>query len=138
MKSVQCGQFGLTNFRSETVCKRCGFAFSEYYSPAPKRVGPRQAARQSSWLYTMLFIAVIGGAAYYLYTGFLRSFDEVNQMDPAHQAGVRPKPQATLSTRSEADQKRMQSVKTAIHNSQGLAESERRMAETQKLMQPAR
>ena len=59
-------------------------------------------------------------------------------MDPAHQAGVQPRPQATLSTRSEADQKRMQSVKTAIHNSQGLAESERRMAETQKLMQPAR
>lgn len=138
MKSVQCGQCGLTNFRSETVCKRCGFAIGEYYSSASRTVGPRQAARQSSWLYTLLFIAVIGGAAYYLYTGFLRSFDEVNQMDPSHDKGVAAKPQPTLTSRSESDQKRMQSYKTAIHNSQGLAESERRMAETQKLIQPAR
>jgi len=146
MKGVQCGQCGLSNFRSQIFCKRCGFRIGEYMLSSSKSKGavhavpkgPRQAAKQSSWIYTMLFIAVIGGAAYYLYSGFLSSFDEVNQKDPSQTNGLTPRPQPTLTSRSDSDQKRLQPFKNAIHNSQGLAESEKRLAETRKLMQPAR
>ena len=96
-----------------------------------QRIGPREAAKGSSqWLYTLLFLTLIGGIAYYLFSGVEKSYDHVKATE-ANRPGANVKPQ----TRSELQEKQKQNYTTAIQKSQGLAESQKRTEETQKLMQ---
>ena len=104
--------------------------------PQMSRQGPREAAKNSTWLYTLLIIALLCGGAYYLLSGVEKSYDDVKANDVKRIAG-QPKPPAEgLTNRTEADQKRAGQYKNAIQNSPGLAESQKRLEETQKLMQP--
>jgi len=137
MKGIKCSECGLTNFRSETMCRRCGRAIGEYKAAVNNRRNPREAAKRSSWLYTVLIITLIGGGAYYLYNGILQSFEQIQpqqQQPPPRSATNLPQP----ATRTESDRQRAEPYKNAVRNSQGVAESERRTAETQKLTQPVR
>ena len=100
-----------------------------------QRVGPREAAKSSSWLYTLLFIALMGGIANYLLTGVEESYDHVKAIEANRPGAQANKPADTLGTRSQFEQQQKQNYTTAIKNSQGLADSQRHVEETQKLMQ---
>ena len=97
-----------------------------------QRIGPREAAKSSSWLYTLLFLALIGGIAYYLFSGVERSYTDVKTIESNRFGG---QPMNGARTRSEFEERQKQNYVTAIKNSQGLAESQKHTEETQKLMQ---
>ena len=137
MNRIECPECGLINRASESVCRRCGRGIGEYVKPKNKIRDPRAEAQRSSWVYTMLIVALIGGAAYYLFNGFETSYKKINADDTYRTTVPANQPQAPLS-RTEYEQKQQATFKTAIKNSPGLAESDKRLAETQKLMQPAR
>ena len=136
MDRIKCHHCGLVNATSASTCRRCGMDPAGRYTPQMSPTGPREAAKSSSWLYTLLFIALIGGAAYYLLSGVEKSYDHV-KANEANRIATQPKQPAGLTNRTEVDQKRAGQYKNAIQNSHGLAESQNAYEETQKLMQPA-
>jgi len=100
-----------------------------------QRIGPREAAKSSSWLYTLLFLALLGGGAYYIFSGVGKSYDDVKIVEKNRLSSQANQVIDSPGTRTQFEQQQKQNYKTAIQNSQGLAESQRRTEETQKLMQ---
>ncbi len=120
------------------VCRRCSRFVDGAVPGGSESLGPREAAKRTSSLYTLLLLAVIGAGVYYFYSGVDRSFENVNTVD-ANRVAIQPKlHQAPLTTRSESDKQRTQSFKTAIQESPGIGQADKRLAETKKLMEPAR
>lgn len=102
---------------------------------SPKARSPRQAAKESSSFYTIVALAIIGAIAAYFFFGIQKSVDQVSANDNkriASQANQKAEP----LSRTEYDQKRTDPYKNAIQTSPGLAESQKRLEETQKLMSP--
>lgn len=132
MNKIKCTKCGLVNLASDYDCRRCGHDMGTRFMVSSQRIGPREAAKSSSWLYTLLFLALIGGGAYYIFSGVEKSYEDIQGNETKRQAS---QPTDGLSTRSEYEQRQKQNYKTAIQNSQGLAESQKRTEETQKLMQ---
>ncbi|MEP6945836.1 MAG: hypothetical protein ABJA02_07960 [Acidobacteriota bacterium] len=138
MNSERCNACGSLNPTSVAACRRCGAGYTAYRPPPSPAASPREAARRSSWLYTLLFLALLGGGAYYLYSGFLRSFEQVQSNENYVSRPAAAPTSQRMSNRTESDRQRVTPFKTAIQNSPGLTEANRRLAETQKLMQPTR
>jgi hypothetical protein len=135
MNKITCKNCGLVNLESDHDCRRCGHDMGTRFMTSSQRIGPREAAKSSSWLYTLLFIALIGGVAYYLLSGVERSYDNVKSVE-VNRPGVQVnKPADTLGTRSQFEQQQKQNYATAIKNSQGLAESQKHNEETEKVME---
>ncbi len=100
------------------------------------RLGPKEAAKRSSWIYTLLFLSVVCGIAYYVVTGFERSYNDVLATE-SNRVTAQPAPQPyEFGSRTESDQQRTIPFKNAVQNSPGLAASQQHVAETQKLMEP--
>ena len=135
MVRTKCKKCGLVNVSSEVSCQRCGGPVGGWRLGSSTPRGPREAAKKSSWLYTILFLTLICTAATYLFTGVEKSVDAVKVND-VNRIAKQPKQPDALSSRSEQEQKRVGSYKNAIQNSPGLAESQKRLEETQKLMKP--
>ncbi|HEX3101378.1 MAG TPA: hypothetical protein VHQ01_06300 [Pyrinomonadaceae bacterium] len=136
MSRNKCRNCGLVNAVDDLNCRRCGVEIGQSKTSKNSPVSPRDAAKNSSWLYTLLFIAIVGGAAYYLFSGVERSYNDVKVSEAnrvASQPNQQPEP---LTNRTDADQKRAGSYKTAIQNSPGLSESQKHNEETKKLMEP--
>ena len=134
-KKVKCIKCGLVNLSSDYDCRRCGHDMGTRFMTSSQRIGPREAAKSSSWLYTLLFLALIGGAAYYLFSGVEKSYDDVKATEMNRPGAQANRPADTLGTRSEFEQQQKQNYKTAIQNSPNLAESQKHVDETKKLMQ---
>lgn len=132
MNKVKCTKCGLVNLAEDYDCRRCGHDMGTRFMTSSQRIGPREAAKSSSWLYTLLFLAVIGGGAYYLFSGVEKSYDNIKAGENKRLAS---QPTDGLSTRSEFEQRQQQNYKSAISNSQGLSESQKHNEETKKLMQ---
>ena len=120
----------------DTTCRRCRRGLTGPLVPKSTVVNPRDRAKQSTWLYTLLIIALIIGGAYYLFEGFKQSYKQIqpnvsNLATPGNQ-------QTPPLMRSEADQKRITPFNKAIQNAPGLVESNRHVEETQKLMESAK
>ena len=136
MNKINCTKCGLANLASDYDCRRCGHDMGTRFANSSQRIGPREAAKGSSWLSTIVILAIIGGAAYYLFSGVEKSYDGVKATE-ANRFGAQSKQQAVVpQTRSEFEQGQKQNFKTAIQNSEGLSESQKHNEETQKLMQP--
>ena len=133
MNKIKCTKCGLVNVESDYDCRRCGHDMGTRFMTSSQRIGPREAAKSSSWIYTLVFLALIGGVAYYLFSGVEKSFDEVKVGETKRLASP---PTEGLSTRSEYEQRQKQNYKTAISNSQGLAESQKHNEDVKQLMQP--
>jgi hypothetical protein len=82
-----------------------------------------------------LALIVVGGFVAYSYFGNKTQTNQT-KANAVNTAAVQPNPQPTLSLRSEYEKQQTGHYKTAIQNSQSLAESQKRLEETQKLMQP--
>ena len=132
MNKITCKNCGLVNLASDYDCRRCGYDMGTRFMVSSQRIGPREAAKSSSWLYTLLFLALIGGIAYYLFSGVERSYTDVKTIESNRFGG---QPMNGARTRSEFEERQKQNYVTAIKNSQGLAESQKHTDETQKLMQ---
>ena len=131
MNKTKCTKCGLVNLPEDHDCRRCGHDMGTRFMVSSQRIGPREAAKSSSqWLYTLLFVALIGGLAYYLFSGVEKSYNEVKTIEQ-----TRPGANIAPQTRSQFQEAQKQNYTTAIKNSQGLAESQKRTEETQKLME---
>ncbi len=123
------------NLGSDAFCRRCGLELGQKatYSTTPR--SPGQAAKQSSSFYTIIAIGIVGAIAAYFYFSIQQSVNQVTANDNRRLASQANQKAEPLS-RTEYDQKRAGSYKNAIQNSPGLAESQKRLEETQKLMAP--
>lgn len=135
MNRVKCSHCDLVNLASDPTCRRCGQGLGPVKTGGQAARSPREAARRSSPLYTLLAVALIGGVVAYFYLGVEKSFNDVKAND-ANRIASQPKRQTDGLSRSELDQKRTGQYGNAIQNSPGLAASQKRLEETQKLMQP--
>ena len=133
MSSNKCRNCGLVNPVSDRACRRCGYEL------------PRRAARHkgssetkgSSLLYTLLAVALLGGAAYYLFKGFEKSYQQISATEAnrlAAQPNVSPAP---FTSRTESDNKRAEPFKNAIANNPNIAAVEKRNEEHKRLMNAA-
>lgn len=137
MNKITCKNCDLVNLASDYDCRRCGYDMGTRFMVSSQRIGPREAAKSSSWLSTLLFLTLMGGAAYYIFSGVEKSYDNVKASE-TNRLGAQSKQQMDgARTRSEFEEKQKQNYKTAIQNSQGLSESQKHNEETQKLMQTA-
>jgi hypothetical protein len=135
MKGIRCSECGLMNLESDARCRRCGRGTDPFTFRPSKTRSPRDDAKNASWLYTLLVITLIGGGMYYIYTDFLKSFEqgqgaEVNRVNsPANQQA------GPFRSNSDTQQNRVPPFKDALKNSPGLTAANRHTAETQKLME---
>jgi hypothetical protein len=132
MNKPKCSNCGLVNFGSDMACRRCGVDLEGRRRSDNSPRNPREAAKRSSPIYTLLLIAVIGGAIAYNFLGVERSYNETRS-DDVNRVSVQAQPQG-LSSRSDEAQKRTGQYKNAIQNSPALAESQRHADETEKLL----
>lgn len=132
MESIKCSQCQLINLPSVFRCRRCGHVIG---IPEPDRIpGPRERSNGiSSWLYTVLALALIVAAAAYVYQGFEKSFNQI-QANEAKRTAKQANTQPALS-RSQFEKQQVGHYGTAIQNSNGLAQSQKHVEEVEKLMQ---
>lgn len=135
MNKLKCRRCGLVNAQADLNCRRCGEDMDRRPRSSNAPRSPREAAKKSSWLYTILFLALIISAASYLFKGIEKSYDEINANE-LNQSQPPPNQQHEgLSDRSEADRKRAEAYRNAMQDSPGIAESQKRLNETRRLMQ---
>lgn len=133
MDRVKCKQCNVVNFATDDRCKRCGSTLWLGHSSSDPET-PREAARRSSFLWTVLFLTVAGAGIYYLYNGFGRSFDEVNKTE-ANRVAQQPANQPPQpANRSEADGQRKGAYFTALqNNNSGMSQANSHTEEIKKL-----
>jgi hypothetical protein len=134
MPNSKCSHCGLVNSPSDFECRRCQSALHKNLSSRDK--GPRDAARRSSPLWTLLIITLICAGAWYLYKGIEKSFEQV-QADDINRVAQQPKPNNPPLSRTQYDQQRAGQSGNAVQGSQGLNASQQHTGEINKLMKPA-
>jgi hypothetical protein len=133
MEVIKCSQCHLMNPPTAFRCRRCGHVVG---IPEPDRVpGPRERSNGvSSWLYTLLALALVVAAAAYIYQGFEKSFSQV-QANEAKRTAKQVNTQPPALSRSQFEKQQAGHYGTAIQNSNGLAQSQKHVDEVEKLMQ---
>ncbi|CAN5490927.1 hypothetical protein BH10ACI2_BH10ACI2_03980 [soil metagenome] len=135
MNKLKCRNCGLVNASSDATCRRCGEEMDKRRLLTNSRQSPREAAKKSSWIYTILFLAIAISAASYLFKGVEKSYDEVNAIE-LNRAKTQPKkPVNGLSTREEFEHQQTASYSNSMKRASGLSESQKHVDETKKLMQ---
>lgn len=137
MNGTKCRNCGVVNLDADTACRRCGERLVPTFVPQRTELGPREAAKRSSPLYTLLILALLGGGIYYLYSGVQKSYEEIRSKEAKHTATPGNHPAEPFKSRSDTEQKRVEPYKNALQNSQSFVESNKRLSETHKLMQTA-
>ena len=137
MHKNKCPNCGIVNQAYDHVCRRCGTQMGsvDQFMTSSSRISPREAAKSSSWLTTLVFLAIVAGVVYYLFSGVEKSYDGVKTAEKNRPGFEANKPADTLGTRSQFQQQQKQNYRTALQNSQGLAQSANHTAEVEKLMQ---
>lgn len=133
MRSNKCRNCHLVGPSSESACRRCGYEFDA--PKQPFRGGPRERARRG-FPYSIILVGAVVAFFLYMYSGIQNEMSQI-EMDEAKRAATEPKPTQPGLTRSQQDQQRTGQYKNAIQTAPALAESQKRLAETEKLMQPA-
>ncbi len=135
MNRIKCGRCDFVNLASDSFCRRCGEEIGRNNTQSYSSRSPREAAKRSSWLYTLLFLALVCGGAYYMFSGVERSYDNIKANEVNRIAAQPKQPTEGLSSRGEQDKKRAGQYGNSIQNSQGLSESQKHNEEVKKLMQ---
>lgn len=130
MNSIKCKNCGLSNFSTETECRRCGYSFTK---AASLKVG-RSPSRFS--ISSLLMLALLAGVAYYVYTGMQTSVQQVNANE-AKRAASQPaeRPAAPGLSRSEYDKQKTQTYADAVRNSRSLTENNKHIQQTEQVLQ---
>lgn len=135
MNSTKCKNCGIVNLSSDLHCRRCGHVLSAN-SSSYNTQSPRVAAKRGFPFFSIILVAAAIGIFAYMYMGIKNEMNEIQSSEANRIATQAKQPEAGLS-RSEADKKRAGQYGNAIQNSPALAASNKRLEETQKLMQPA-
>ncbi len=122
MSRTKCTQCGLVNSIGDDACRRCGVGLHGV-SGKPSSGSVR---RELNLPFGKLAIAVVAAFGIYYWMSIPST--------PQPPLNNGPKPQPTLSVREEHESRTKTAYSTAIKNSGGLAESQKRTAETEKLM----
>lgn len=130
MNSIKCKNCGLSNFSSDVECRRCGFSFTK----PGKTKGEKSPGGFSLW--SLLLLALLGGVAYYVYTGTQTSVKEVNANESKRVASQpSERPAAAGLSRTEYDRQKSQTYGEAVRGSQSLADHNKHIQQTEKTMQ---
>jgi hypothetical protein len=130
MNSIKCKNCGLNNFPTDIECRRCRTSFQK----SSKVKEERSRSRFSIW--SLLLLALLAGVAYYAYDGTLSSMDKVNAND-AKRVASQPaeRPLAPGLSRTEYDRQKSQTYGDAVRGSQSLADHDKNIQRTEKMMQ---
>jgi hypothetical protein len=81
-------------------------------------------------------VTIVGALAYYVFTGTEQSIEKVTS-EETNRAGSRPaeRPAAPGLSRSEYDRQKTQTYADAVRNSQSLADHNKHIQQTEKVMQ---
>src|SRR5580765_2936286 len=101
MNRTKCKRCDLVNLAADLNCRRCCEDRGQPAKNSPR--SPREAAKNSTWLYTLLFITVIGGAAYYIFSGVEDSYKKVTAGEANRVATEAKQQPAGFTNRTEAD-----------------------------------
>ncbi len=132
MNPNKCRNCHLVNLASQLVCRRCGFEFAAPEQPI--RRGPREKARRG-FPYSIIVVGAVIAFFMYVYSGIQNEMSQI-EMNEAKRAATAPKVNQPPLSRTQEDQQRAGQFKNAVQNAPALAESQKRLAETEKLMQP--
>ena len=129
MNTNKCLNCHLVNHPSQYECQRCGFELVE-----PVVVTGRQKPRPRLRVSHLIRLAVVVGIGYaaYIYFGG-GDISPVSTAPTTNRLVAQPQP--TLSLRAENEQRQTGAYKNAVQGSSGLAQSQKHVEETQKLMQ---
>jgi len=108
---------------TDNTCRRCGEEFAPVTWKSSGRVGPRDRARRSSPLWSLLALTIIGAAIYYVYTGAEKSIESVGPTTPG-------------TPIASSSQSQPNAYKTAVQNSNGLSQGQKHTGEIEKLTTP--
>lgn len=122
MSRAKCTQCGLVNSIADEACRRCGVDLYAAAQPAAKSKPKAEISIPFGKI--AIAAAVVFGIYYWTST------PTAPQAPPNNGA----KPQPTLSARQEHENQQKTAYSIAVKNSGGLAESQKRTAETEKLM----
>ena len=126
MESIRCRNCHLVNTSTHAKCRRCGIELAAKTVKGPK---------QPTGGYSLPVKVVIAGAVAFVAYSYFGGESAAPPSNPAQANHAAAQPKPTLSLRSDYEQQQKTSYKTAIHSSSGLAQSQKRLEETQKLMQ---
>lgn len=129
MNKIKCSSCGLVDFENDGGCRRCGVAM--YGVPPSAAKGRDNTTRRTI---PLVPIAIAAAVAFGLYSYFAAETAKPVSANVAAHTNSQPQPQPTLSARAEHEQRMTGSYKNAIKTSPGLAESQKHLEETQKLM----
>jgi len=129
MSKIKCGNCGLVDFAGDGGCRRCGV--SMYGTPQTGSTNRDNTTRRTIPLVPIVIAAAV---AFGIYSYFGAKPAVPINANVASRVISQPQPQPTLSARAEYEQKTTGAYKNAIQTSPGLAESQKHLEETQKLM----
>jgi hypothetical protein len=132
MISIKCKNCNLVDHASEPYCRRCGAELAQ--PKQPFRRGPREKARRG-FPYSIIVIGAVIAFFMYIYTGIQNEMSQI-EMNEAKRAATTPRSNQPGLTRTQQDKERAGQFKNAIQNAPALASSQKRLAETEKLMKP--
>lgn len=130
MSAIKCPSCGLSTFSADTNCRRCGKLI---YRPTNRVVTDKPPIRN-----TILSLAIFAGlcvGGYYVFDGMRSSVEQYSGND-AKRAASQPSVPANESglSRTAEDRMRAQRVGNAVNISPALAEHNKRVKETEKMM----
>lgn len=128
MERVKCANCGLVNTGFDDECRRCGSFLS---NTDPYRAQPSASSSFTIPVRSILLLVLAGVAAYWYFGNPAPSDQSSKRMD----ASAAPTPQPTLSLRRENEQRAKGAYFEAIKKSPGISSSDKRLAETNKLME---
>jgi hypothetical protein len=128
MERVKCVNCGLVNTGFDHECRRCSSLLSNTFA------NREQSSANSSLtipVRPILFLVLAGAAAYWYFGGNASSDQASTRMD----APAGPTPRPSLSLRRQNEQRVQGAYFEAIKQSPGISVSDKRLAETNKLME---
>lgn len=130
MSVVKCPSCGLSTFSADTNCRRCGKLI---YRPTNRVVTEKPPIRNTIISLAIFAALCVGG--YYVFSGMQSSVQKYSDKDTKRAAAQPTVPAAERGlSRTAEDRMRAQRVGNAVNISPALAEHNKRVKETEKMM----
>ncbi|HKX82841.1 MAG TPA: hypothetical protein VJL58_01360 [Pyrinomonadaceae bacterium] len=129
MNSVKCPSCHLVNLETDFSCRRCATQLhpstSRFDAPKPRKKGVS--------IFSIILIGAVIAFVAWAYTNIQKEIGEID----AQRIATQPAPSNTqgFTSRSEEQRQRTGAYGNAVQNSPALAEHEKRVRETEKMVQ---